>query len=78
MSSTMDRVQPFGTERDHAEMINIIVSAARHEAVRCAALFSFADHLAEGSKTAEQIAHLEKLHPDATFRLMRACTTLAC
>jgi O-methyltransferase domain len=74
-SSPIDCVQPFGTEHDHAEMIDIIVSAARHEAVRCAALFSFADHLADGPKTAEQISQVEKLHPDATFRLMRACTT---
>jgi hypothetical protein len=72
--SSIERKQPFGTERDHAEMIDIIVSAVRHEAVRCAALFSFADHLADGAKTAVYIAEAEDLHSDATFRLMRACT----
>ena len=69
------RAQPFGTEQDHAVMTDIIVSAARHEATRWAALFSFADHLANGPKTAAEIAEAEHLHPDATVRLMRACTS---
>jgi hypothetical protein len=41
--------------------------------VRCAALFSFADHLAAGPATAEAVARVEGLDADATFRLMRAC-----
>jgi hypothetical protein len=41
--------------------------------VRCAALFSFADHLAAGPATAEAVARVEGLDMDATFRLMRAC-----
>jgi hypothetical protein len=41
--------------------------------VRCAALFSFVDHLAAGPATADAVARVEGLNVDATFRLMRAC-----
>jgi hypothetical protein len=44
--------------------------------VRCAARFSLADHLADGPVSAERIAQAEKLDVSATFRLMRACTSL--
>lgn len=56
-------------------MLDIILSASRCQAVRCVAEFSLADHLANGPKTAEAIAYAEGLNAEATFRLMRACTS---
>ena len=63
----------FGGEKDYAAMYNMICAHSVAQIVRCAALFSFADHLAAGPATAEAVAHVEGLDVDATFRLMRAC-----
>lgn len=46
------------------------------QAVRAAALYNFADHLAAGTDTAEMIAEAESTDPDATGRLMRTCASL--
>jgi hypothetical protein len=46
------------------------------QAVRAAALYNFADHLAAGTDTAEMIAEAESTEPDATRRLMRTCASL--
>src|SRR3981081_1978973 len=54
-------------------MYNMICAHSVAQIVRCAALFSFADHLAAGPATAEAVARVEGLDADATFRLMRAC-----
>jgi hypothetical protein len=63
----------FGGEKDYAAMYNMICAHSVAQIVRCAALFSFADHLAAGPATAEAVARVEGLDVDATFRLMRAC-----
>ena len=63
----------FGGENDYAAMYNMICAHSVAQIVRCAALFSFADHLAAGPATAEAVARVEGLDVDATFRLMRAC-----
>src|SRR3979490_1237188 len=63
----------FGGEKDYAAMYNMICAHSVAQVVRCAALFSFADHRAAGPATAEAVAHVEDLDVDATFRLMRAC-----
>src|SRR3979411_3536651 len=60
-------------EKDYAAMYNMICAHSVAQIVRCAALFSFADHLAAGPATAEAVARVEGLDVDATFRLMRAC-----
>lgn len=65
----------FGNDGDHATMLGIILSANRSQVVHCAAQFNFADHLADGPRTAGEIASAEGLSEDATFRLMRACTS---
>src|SRR5262249_14515041 len=44
--------------------------------VRTAADLSLAEHLAEGPRTAEEVAGAEGADPDATLRLMRACASL--
>ena len=63
----------FGDENDYAAMYNMICAHSVAQIVRCAALFSFADHLAAGPATAEAVARVEGLDVGATFRLMRAC-----
>ena len=63
----------FGGENDYAAMYNMICAHSVAQIVRCAALFSFADHLAAGPATADAVARVEGLNVDATFRLMRAC-----
>ena len=40
------------------------------------ATYSIADHLAEGSATADEIATREGIDPEPTFRLLRACASL--
>src|ERR1700716_3305534 len=54
-------------------MYDMICAHSVAQIVRCAALFSFADHLAAGPATADAVARVEGLNVDATFRLMRAC-----
>src|SRR4030088_667656 len=63
----------FGGEKDYAAMYDMICAHSVAQIVRCAALFSFADHLAAGPATADAVARVEGLNVDATFRLMRAC-----
>ena len=65
----------FGAERDYSSaMFNMILGHVAAQVVHCAALFSLADHLADGPAAAETIACAEGLDAGATFRLMRACT----
>jgi hypothetical protein len=71
---TLDSESPFGSENDYAAMFNMIYGHSLSQMVRCAAMFSFADHLAEGPCFAEKVAEAEGLDPNAAFRLMRACT----
>ena len=64
----------FGGERDDSPaMFNMILGHVVAQIVHCAALFSLADHLADGPATAETIARAEGLDEAATLRLMRAC-----
>src|SRR3981081_3014629 len=53
-------------------MYNMICAHSVAQIVRCAALFSFADHLAAGPAIAEAVARVEGLDMDVTLRLMRA------
>jgi SAM-dependent methyltransferase len=64
----------FGGERDDSPtMFNMILGHVVAQLVHCAALFSLADHLADGPAAAQTIARAEGLDAAATFRLMRAC-----
>ena len=63
------------TENHRARMFDLITAFRVSQIVHCAALFSFADHLSGGPSSAEAIARAEGLDVDATFRLMRACTS---
>lgn len=62
----------FEANAPHAAMLDIVLSAIRNHVVLAVAQLNLADRLAEGSSTAEEIADLESLDPDATFRLLRA------
>lgn len=78
ISPTMfaDRQTPFGGERDDSvAMFNMILGHVVAQVVRCAGLFSLADHLADGPAAAKTIARAEGLDETATVRLMRACTS---
>jgi Dimerisation domain len=66
----------LASTKDYAQMFQMIVGFAVSQIVRNAAVFSFAEHLAWGPKTAVEIAEAESLNVDATFRLMRACASL--
>ena len=65
----------FGGDRDYSPaMFNMIFGHVAAQVAHCAALFSLADHVAEGPVAAEIVARAEGLDAAATFRLMRACT----
>ncbi|MFE0689649.1 acetylserotonin O-methyltransferase [Streptomyces sp. JH002] len=46
------------------------------QVVRAAAVLRVADHIADGARTAEEIAERESSHPGATHRLLRACASI--
>jgi len=58
---------------DTDRMMRMITGYWVTQVVHAAATFSFADHLAEGAATAEDIAMAEGTDPSATFRLLRTC-----
>jgi hypothetical protein len=58
-------------------MWDMITAYRVSQVVRCAATFSLAEHCqADGAITAASIAHIERINPDATARLLRACVAL--
>lgn len=61
---------------DTDRMMQMITAYWVTQIVHAAATFSFADHLAKGAKTAEDIAKAEGTDPSATFRLLRTCASL--
>jgi SAM-dependent methyltransferase len=61
---------------DVGRLLEMITGYWSTQLVRTAALYSIADHLAAGLTRAEDIAQVENLHPEATFRFLRACATI--
>ena len=61
----------FGTQQEYARMFEMIFGAHTSQIVHTAALYSLSEHLAEERNTPTEIAAVESLHVDATFRLMR-------
>jgi hypothetical protein len=61
---------------DFDRMTQMITGYWITQVVHAATVFSFADHLAKGPATAEDIAQTEGTDPSATFRLLRTCTSL--
>jgi hypothetical protein len=74
--SLSDTHNIFGSKNDYARMFQMIIGFGISQIVHNAAVFSLAEHLAQGVKTAIEIAEAESLDVDATFRLMRACASL--
>lgn len=60
-----------------AKMMGMITAYRISQVVRCAAMFSLAEHCQSGGTiTADSISESERIHPDATARLLRACAAL--
>lgn len=73
LSAAPDELTLMGGGQEVARMLDMIFGHAVAQVVRCAALFSFADHLASGPVRAEDIARTEHLDAEGTVRLLRAC-----
>ena len=67
-------LQPTG--KDFDQMIQMVMGYHVTQIVGAIATYSIADHLAKGSATADEIATWEGIDSQATFRLLRACTSL--
>lgn len=63
----------FGTQHDYSTMFQMIFGGFTAQVVHTVARLSFAEHFAQGLRTAEAIAEVESLNVEATSRLMRAC-----
>jgi len=61
---------------DTDRMMQMITGYWVTQIVHAAATFSFAEYLANGGATAEEIARAEGTDPSATFRLLRSCASL--
>jgi SAM-dependent methyltransferase len=62
--------------RDTMALLGLIHGYWNSQVVRAAADLRLADHLADGPRTAADVAGLESSDPHATYRLMRACAGL--
>ena len=58
------------------QMFQMIFGFNVSQVVHTAALYSLAEHLAQGPATPAEIAEAESINVDATFRLMRACASI--
>jgi hypothetical protein len=63
-------------DRPTMALLGMIHGYWNSQVVRAAADLRLADHLADGPRTAEEVADLESSDPHATYRLMRACAGL--
>ena len=59
----------------YAAMSELINAYRVTQLVRVVAMFSFAEHLADGPKTANEIAEAESIDADSTFRILRLCAS---
>jgi precorrin-6B methylase 2 len=64
------------TEKDFGQMMGFIMGFFQTQIASAIANYSIADHLANGSATADEIAAWEGIDPQATLRLLRACASL--
>jgi Dimerisation domain len=64
------------TQKDFDQMIQILTGYFVTQMAGALATYSIADHLAKGPATADEIATWTGVDPQATFRLLRACTSL--
>ena len=59
-----------------AQMMRFVMGSWVSQCVGAAARLDLADHLANGSKTAADLARLSGANADAVFRLMRALASI--
>ncbi|MEU1801377.1 methyltransferase [Streptomyces sp. NPDC019937] len=61
---------------DAAAVFDLLIGLVRAQVLRGVAALRIADHLSDGALTAEEVAQREGSHPQATYRLMRAASSL--
>lgn len=61
---------------DYGAMWDMVTAYRASQLARTAAILSLPEHLADGAKTAEEIARAASADPDATFRVLRMCASL--
>ncbi len=69
-------VAPSDPAADAAAVFDLLSGLAVAQILRALAALRIADHLADGALTAEEVAEREDSHPRATYRLMRAASSL--
>jgi hypothetical protein len=67
---------PESTAEEAAAVLDMLTGGWVAQTLRAVALLNIADHLAAGAATAEEVAQREGSHPRATYRLMRAASSL--
>ncbi|MEU6356153.1 methyltransferase [Streptomyces sp. NPDC047072] len=61
---------------DGAAVFDLLIGLVRAQVLRGIAALHIADHLSDGGMTAEEVAEREGSHPQATYRLMRAASSI--
>jgi hypothetical protein len=61
---------------DAAALMDLILGLVRVQVLHGVAALQVADHLADGARTAEEVAERAGSQPRATYRLMRAAACL--
>jgi hypothetical protein len=64
------------TGQDFEQMMQMLTGFFVTQIAGAVVNYSIADHLAKGPATADEIAELEDIDPNATSRLLRACASL--
>jgi hypothetical protein len=71
-----DHIADTPSKGDVSTLVDMINGFMVTQVVRAAADLRLADHLADGAKTAAEVAALESSDPATTYRLMRVCVSL--
>ncbi|MET1025668.1 MAG: methyltransferase [Dongiaceae bacterium] len=66
----------YGGQEDYGKMHEMISAFSISQIVHAAAVYSLAEHLADGLATPAEIAAAESINVDATLRLMSACVSI--
>ncbi|MEU1301489.1 methyltransferase [Streptomyces shenzhenensis] len=61
---------------DAAAIFDLLIGLVRAQVLRGIAALHIADHLSDGAMMAEEVAKREGSHPQATYRLMRAASSI--
>ncbi|WP_307673136.1 methyltransferase [Streptomyces sp. V4I2] len=69
-------VVPSDPAADAAAVLDLLSGLVVAQTLRALVALQIADHLADGAMTAEEVAETEGSHPSATYRLMRAASSV--